>query len=239
MQILYEKPLRIVYSNHELFVDSKKIQRDTRTLSQLKEVLRDHPEPSKEEQDMYYMFREANENQGISYDITVIPAQVIEKECAKTYGHSHPIAENRLSYPEIYQILLGEAVFLLQQTNNDQSVNVTLIKAKKGDVLIIPPNFSHVTINPGNGDLILSNLVAKDFDSDYTDFKTNRGAAVYYFPDGNIEQNANYIIKNIERPSIEEFNGRYKFEAEDLLKEFNENPQKFEFLKKPSLLFSD
>jgi glucose-6-phosphate isomerase len=238
MQILYEKPLRIVYSNHELFVDSKKIQKDTRSLAQLKEVLRGFPEPSSEEQDMYYMFRNAYEDQGIRYDITVIPAQVIEKECAKTYGHAHPTAENGLSYPEIYQVLLGEAVFLLQQTNNDQSVNVSLIKAGKGDVLIIPPNFSHVTINPGNGDLILANLVAEDFDSDYSDFKTNRGAAVYYFPDGIIEQNANYIIKNIERPSIEEFNRRYKFEAKDLLKEFNENPQKFGFLKRPSLLIS-
>jgi len=238
MQILYEKPMRIDIEKYGLFVDGKAHQRDVRRLSRLKDVIRGYIDLDfTPDSDVYYMFRNVYSRDGIRFDITVIPPSIIEGEFAKTYGHSHPEARDGLGYPEVYQVLSGEAIFLLQKTNRDKSVDVKLIRSGKGDVLLIPPNFAHVTINPSKETLILSNLVAEDFESDYADFKKNRGAAFYYLEDGNVSQNANYVVRNLERPDSASFNRRYGFGSADLLEEFRNDPSKFQFLKDPGLLF--
>ena len=238
MIVLYEKPLKVVLKDSELIVDGTQHAKDVRRISQMKEVFRGFVGLDfSMDKDVYYMYRGVFQKEGVRFDITVIPPARIEGEFAKTYGHSHPIAEKDLSYPEIYQVLHGSAAFLLQQTNRDKAVDVKLIKSGKGDVLLIPPNFSHVTINPGNVPLVLANIVADGFESDYSDFKKNRGAAFYCMADGNVEQNANYVVKNLEKPEIKRFNSRYGFSCRDILGELNSNPKKFEFLKRPSLLF--
>ena len=238
MQILYDKPVRVELSENQVFVDSKPHKREVRKLSEMRSVLRGHVVLDVEgDQDMYYMFREVFKKDGIRFDITVIPGKEVHGECMKTFGHSHPTAEDELSFPEVYQVLSGSAVFLLQQTNRNRSVNVSMIRAEAGQVILIPPNMAHVTINPAGGTAVLANLVADGFESDYSEFKENRGAAFYYLPDGNIEQNANYVVKNIERPKPADFNRRYGFACGDLLSEFEKSPEKFAFLKKPSLLF--
>jgi glucose-6-phosphate isomerase len=230
--------MKIEQEGNELIVNGKKHPKDVRKLSKLKEVMKGYVDLDfTQDSDIYYMYRKIYEKNGVRFDITLIPAKIIEGEFTKTYGHSHPSAQVGLSYPEIYQVLRGTALFLLQITNRDKSVSVSLIKGKSGDILIIPPNYSHVTINPGNDNLVLANLVADDFVSDYSGIKKMRGAAFFYMQDGNIEQNANYIVKNIERPKIEEFNKRFGFVSSDLLTEFFNDPSKFEFLKKPDRLF--
>jgi glucose-6-phosphate isomerase len=234
--LIYEKPKRIELIDNELTVDGKKHPRDVRKLSKLQEVLKGYPNLDAGDPDMYYMFRKVHKKKGIRFDITVIPSGVVEGECAKTYGHAHPEAQEGLTYPEVYQVLGGSAVFLLQKQNRDRSVTVVLLKARKGDVLLIPPNYAHITINPGKEMLVLSNLVADEFESDYADFKKYRGAAFYYSAEGNVEQNANYVVKDVGRPKVADFNQKYGFSAGDLLAELESNPQKFAFLNKPSLL---
>jgi len=239
MQILYEKPLKVVLKDNELIVDGTRHTKDVRRISQMKETFRGFVDLDfSVDKDVYYMFRDVFRKEGVRFDITLIPPANIEGECAKTYGHSHPIAEKDLTYPEVYQVLFGNAVFLLQKYNRDRSMDVLLIKGGKNDALLIPPNFSHVTINPGNSLLVLANIVADGFESDYSEFKKSRGAAFYYMADGNVEQNANYVVKNLEKPEIKKFNSRYGFTCGDILGELNSNPKKFEFLKKPSVLFS-
>ena len=100
----------------------------------------------------------------------------------------------------------------------------------------IPPNHCHVSINPGPEDLLLANIVADNFKSNYGPFKENKGAAYYYMTNGELVQNGNYIVEKNERITPEEINKRHEFECKDLLTEFYNNPEKFEFLKKPSLI---
>lgn len=238
MQTLYEKPLKVELAENQVFVDGKPHKRDARKLSELKDVLRGRVVPDFEgDPDIYYMFRQVYKKDGMRFDITVIPAMAIQGECAKTYGHSHPPAEDGLSYPEVYQVLSGTAIFLLQRANRDRSVDVALIKADAGQILLIPPNHAHVTINPADTTLVLANVVANGFDSDYSEFKENRGAAFYYLSDGNIEQNAAYVVKDMSRPTPAEFNKRFGFACKDILSELDSRPEKFAFLKKPSVLF--
>ncbi len=59
------------------------------------------------------------------------------------------VPEASLHYPELYEVLKGDANYLLQRAQNEERVDeVILVKATRGDKVIIPPNYGHVTINP-------------------------------------------------------------------------------------------
>lgn len=231
--ILYEQPIRIELAQKTIIAGERTIAPSVRIFSELTEVLKDQPQSSG---DAYYMYREVMKSDDLRYDITVIPQWENEGECAKTYGHCHPVAEKKLTYPEVYQVLDGDAFFILQKELANGAFFVSIVDAEKGDVLLIPPNFCHVSINKGKSDLLLANVVADVFTPNYSMFRHNRGAAYYVASNKTIVQNPNYIISKNERVKPKEINKRYLFESKDLLEEFSSNPVCFEFLKKPSLL---
>lgn len=236
MSVIYESPLKIELSDNKLIVNGKEHPYSTRKLSEMKDVLMNNVWD--EDIDMYYMFREIYAKDNLRYDITLIPSRITAGEFAKTYGHCHPAAEENLTYPEVYQVLRGKALFIMQEELENLRTIVSIVDASEGDILLIPPNYCHVTINPGEKDLLLANVVSTEFKSVYEKFKENRGAAYYYTEDRELVQNSNYIVEKNERASPDEINKRYNFSSKDLLKEFYETPEKFEFLNKPSLLKS-
>lgn len=135
----------------------------------------------------YYMFRDLwrkpsdrdlMKKAGVRYDITVIPPMKMGMEFVKTYGHGHPRPPgSRHSYPELYEVLEGEAHYLIQ--NSGRRVDdVIVIRAKKGDSVLVPPDYEHVTINPSGRALKMANLVA-EFSSDYSRIKKMGGAAYF------------------------------------------------------------
>ena len=194
---------------------------------------------SEEDFNVYYMYRSVYSNIEMRFDITYLPARMLGNEFNKTYGHFHPVAEKEtaLSYPEVYQVLHGQALFLLQKKNQDGSVNVLAVDAKEKDTVLLPPNYGHVTVNPSSEDgLILSNVVFNGFESDYEDYAFNHGAAYYYTAEGLI-QNTGYVVKQFERIGANSLNLKYGFFCDDLLGEFAKDPEKFRFLEKPSLMF--
>ncbi|MEM1688281.1 MAG: glucose-6-phosphate isomerase family protein, partial [Nanopusillaceae archaeon] len=153
----------------------------------------------------------------IRHDITLIPDKIIGREYNKTYGHYHP--EN---YIEIYEVLNGKAIFVLQSRDFK---NLIIMEAKKGDQILILPGYGHVTINIGKEPLILSNLVYWDFESDYSIYKEKKGAMIYITLDG-IIFNKNYS----DDFSVIKLNGKRIFD-ESIYLEFLKNPENFEFLK--------
>jgi oxalate decarboxylase/phosphoglucose isomerase-like protein (cupin superfamily) len=55
----------------------------------------------------------------------------------------------RYTYRELYEVLKGDAHYLLQRAQNKERVDeAILVKATRGDKVLIPPNYGHVTINP-------------------------------------------------------------------------------------------
>lgn len=233
---LYKNPMKIEMVDSELFVDGGKIEPDIRMLSDMDYTFLDADLRDMDDYEMYYMYREIVTKNNIRYDITIIPPREINGECAKTHGHDHPLSKDGVGYPEIYQILKGKAVFMLQKENRDGSVNVRLINANAGDVVLIPPGWGHVTINSGDVTLVLSNIVSTKFESDYGTYKRSRGPAYHYMKNGEIIHNTNYVVKETERLSVKEHNSKFGFSMDDLLEEIVNNPEKLEFLNSPSLL---
>lgn len=147
---------------------------------------------------LYFMYRDLAKtpadrswlsSHALRYDVTVIPAGRVGPEFVKTKGHFHPANPAGTGYPEVYEVLAGKAHFLLQ--TRDAS-DVVLVEAVAGDVVVIPPGYGHVTINPGSDELALANIVSTAFESDYTQYVAMQGAAYYEMTDGSLVRNPRY-----------------------------------------------
>lgn len=176
---------------------------DIRKLSDMKDVIYDiNWLKTTPDFDLYYMYRDLALNkkesslitdQGLRYDITVIPPQNLGREFVKTAGHYHPLVNGTdYTYPEVYEVLEGVAHYLLQKCENDAIVDVVMIKATEGDKVIVPPNYGHVTINPSEKELKMANWVSRNFSSIYGPYKKGGGAAYFELNDGEIIRNENY-----------------------------------------------
>lgn len=160
---------------------------DIRYLDDMRKVLYDQKWAERAPNfELYYMYRGIRQKDNLRYDITVIPSRMLGKEFAKTKGHEH-----LGKYGEAYIVLEGRAIYLLQKRKGNQIEDVYAIKAKKGEVAVIPPDYGHVTINPSKKDLKMANWISKKCQSDYQLFEKMRGACYYYTKRGWI-RNGNY-----------------------------------------------
>ncbi len=166
---------------------------DVRRRVDMQEVLYD--DQAEELDQLYYMYRGVGrhddlqkiKNAGLRYDVTVLRPGTISREFVKTAGHYHPFKEGTdLTWPEVYEVLHGRAHYLLQcavPDHPDRLKEVYLIAAKPGDKVLIPPGFGHITINPGEDFLVMSNWVAEGFASLYEPIRAMKGGA-YFELDG-------------------------------------------------------
>lgn len=189
----------------------KKLTPDIRFLHDMREVVYDQNWIKNAENfEAYYMYRGLEKKGNLRYDITVIPQNMMTNEFIKTKGHYHA---NNL--PEIYIVLDGEAIYLMQkkdEKNPDIIQDVFAIKAKKGDIAIIPSGYGHVTINPANQELKMANWICNDCESDYSLYLKNQGACYYFLksdwiknpkykqvPDLRFEKPVKKLPKNLEK----------------------------------------
>ncbi len=227
----------------ELRIGNNNFKPEIRRASDLKPVLA-FPEALKEDFNAYFMFRDVYRSEedytkikkfGLRYDYTIIPPNDVGGEKIKTYGHYHPEISGT-SYPEVYQILDGKAFFILQKRVGERVVDVVVVEAKDGDVVVVPPYYGHVLINPTDEEIHSCNWVCRNFQSIYEPYTKKRGASYYYIEEKWIK-NRNYP----EAPEIRISNSNNIFDVEDIyelvdeieLLDFLVNPHKnFEMLQK-------
>ncbi|NLW06867.1 MAG: glucose-6-phosphate isomerase [Clostridia bacterium] len=218
---------------------------DIRRLSDALPVL--YADIATSDQPLYYMYRgvclqkdqQLFEQHEIRYDLTVILAGTIGGEYIKTVGHFHPLKPHSSeTYPEYYEVIDGEAIYLLQKNSRSGEVEeIMAIEAKKGDKVFIPPSYGHVTINPGSTPLVMANLVESNFSSLYAPFRDKHGAAYYYLEgeDGkrNFVKNKNYqnsvALKLLAAPSLSQPIASVKNKS--LYEAFVTEPEAFKILK--------
>lgn len=233
--IFYESPFKLELIGRILHKDGQPLPFSTRKVSDLEDVLLE-PKRAGPEGIAYYMFRDVHKHGSLRYDLTVIPPRMFGEEFVKTYGHYHPEAKPGLSFPELYQILNGEAVFIMQSQRKDGSFDCIITKCAKGDVLFVPPNYGHVMVNPNpSSTLVSANIVSDSFSSEYEEYKENRGAAYYYTKEG-MKQNLNCIIRNTKSLSPKELLDSHRIMCSDLLEEITKKPERLGFLEDPSIL---
>ena len=168
-----------------------------RTIQEMRSVLAE-PECACESH-LYFMYRDLARSDDdwqwlhthhLRYDLTVIPPRDICGEYVKTKGHYHPKNAQGVGYPEIYEVLEGEVHYLLQSRSLD---DVALVSAQEGDIVIIPPEYGHVSINPSSEmTLSMANIVSTAFESEYQQYENLQGAAYYEMVGGELKKNPQY-----------------------------------------------
>lgn len=168
-------------------VNSKKPQ--IRYLNDMKEILYDKEWlKTASNAELYYMYRGLEEKDGLRYDIIVIPPRMLGQEFVKTKGHEHSHG-----FQELYIVLEGEGIYLIQKANDDIVEDVFAVRAKKGQAVIVPPGCGHVTINPSKIELKSANWISKKCQNKYDLFEKMKGACYYYTKSGWVK-NKNYKI---------------------------------------------
>jgi glucose-6-phosphate isomerase len=135
---------------------------------------------------LYYVYREIKRKGDLRYDITVIPARMLGKEFVKTKGN-----RNSNGYQELYTVSEGEAIFLIQEVQGKIVKDVFAIEAKRGDWIIILPNYAVVMINSSKRKLITGNWVSEKTKNIYEEIEKTKGTCYFYTKSGWVK-NKNY-----------------------------------------------
>ncbi|MFH1611739.1 MAG: glucose-6-phosphate isomerase family protein [bacterium] len=198
--------------------------------------------------DLYYMYRNLSENtedkaklteQDFRYDITVMPFNMLGKEFVKTAGHIHSLVpDTNITYPEIYEVLDGKGLFLIQSLQNNTIKDVYFIQAQKGDKVIVPPNYSHIMINIGPAELKTANMLSENCQNEYEIIKEKNGFC--YFGLKKDHQEVEWIKneKYSDTPEIritenKPLLDKFGISNEESLYSLINNPIKLDFLKNP------
>ncbi len=122
------------------------------------------------------------------YDLTIImPNDFDNGECKKTSGHYHKyIPGHHSSYAEIYEVILGKALFILQKINDHelpadqiQVEDLYFVEVNQGEMVVLPPLYGHCSINVGEGPMVFSNIASCKNKSDYRVVKEKHGMSYY------------------------------------------------------------
>jgi len=176
----------------------KKIKPQIRFLNEMKDVLYDQKwlktSPNFE---VYYVWRGIKRKDNLRYDITIIPPRMLGQEFPKTKGHRH-----LGNFPELIQVLEGRAFYFAQKGKGKFVEDCYVIEAKKGDFVLLPPGYDHLTINPSKKKLKMANWISEKCKSDYSLFEKRRGACYYYTKSGWIKNKSYDIISKLrfEKP---------------------------------------
>jgi len=193
---------------------------------------------------LYYIYRRVSflkdiklfESNDLRYDLTLIFPNIIGNEISHTIGHFHKKSKDGISYPEIYQVIDGSALFLLQGKDEKQFY---AIDAKVGNMVIVPPGFGHITVNTSlRTPLLIANIFTSDIDvSDYSLFEEHSGAMWYpEIIDNKISLKENKFYKNhtgVKYLNAENVNNVFSLSSNILYSSFINNPTKFNFLNNP------
>ena len=140
----------------------------------------------------------------LRHDIIVIPPGKVGKEYAKTTGHGHAMVPGSPhTFSEIYFVLHGTAHYLCQKVRHGDDgkplvLDAFCIVAKAGDVVFIPPDYDHFTINATDGTLIVGNWAGTNYAQTYDTIAACRGASYYLVDEGGTlvaQPNDHYIVR--------------------------------------------
>lgn len=159
-------------------------------------------------------------------------------EPIRSQGHVHAISAScNASTPEVYEIWSGEAIIYMQEYDKDEPGRCIAVKAKAGDVVIVPPGWAHSTINANpEYEMTFGAWCVRDYGFDYVGIRSHVGVA--YFPivtEGKISfiknpryKSSDLVIKDARE--YKEFNIKKRV---PIYTQYEENNDLFEFVYNP------
>lgn len=215
--------------------------RQIRRLKELEPVLYDSECFSRLDRDLpvYEIYRDCCDDEAfakhvVRYDVTVMPPLLLGEEYVKTRGHYHLQNDEFFSHPEIFEVLEGEAQFLMQRRQSEEVADTSLQIAKQGQCVLVPPNCGHVMINASLERLVVGNLISRACIQLHSPYAEKRGAAFYVLAGGRLVRNPRYS----EMPEMREIRTlipetQFTESASSLVEAFLKDPDRFRFLNGP------
>lgn len=188
----------------------------------------------------------------LRYDSTVIMEGSAGEEFKKTAGHFHcNIPGKEVSYPELYQVIKGTALFAMQKVDDCNKTDGKMVvqdcilaEVHAGEAVVIPPNYGHCTINVSPETMVFVNLVSCDSHNSYDSVKKSVGMCCYALKN---EDGSYRIVKNehydfqceprLVTPQDSEILGIKK--DVPVYTAFLEDPGKFRYLNDPEERMDD
>ena len=203
----------------------------------------------------YYAYRDIRfkedealfQKYGYRYDITVILPGPVNGEYKKTSGHYHGYIEGgTLPYPEVYEVVEGEIVFIFQKNtrfdagDGGRIEDLRAVHVKAGQSIIVPPFCGHGSINPTNGVSAFSNIAVVACPLSYEPIASRRGLAAYIM-EGQCQGRDFLPVPNPNYGELPEIRIADPVENPDLGIEFGkpcyrnfiEHPERYDFLLHP------
>jgi glucose-6-phosphate isomerase, archaeal len=214
-----------------------------RRLVEMREVVADDI-GDQEDRVVYQMLNGVRHEQDIEltdlplrYELTALDGRPFGWEAAKTLGHVHVRpAGARSGYPEVVEVVHGEAGFLIQDLadgpDGPRSRRAWLVRAQQGDWVILPPDLAHVTIDLGAGPLVFSDVIDRGARGIYAGVAAAHGFGWYVAADGGLRANSRYA----EPPRLEEIDAvEWSGPApEPLYRYFRDDPSRLGWLSEPA-----
>ena len=181
------------------------------------------------------------EEMHLLYGVVTYAAGKLGKEPIRSQGHIHKVSGySGWSTPEVYEIWSGEAIIYMQESGDDNPGKCYAVYAQAGDVVIVPPYWTHATIsaNPEKP-LTFGAWCDRDYGFYYDKVRAHNGIA--WFPVFNekneIEWIANpkYQTSKLICKSPEKYESLGIREGKSVYRLFEENPETFLYVPKPQL----
>jgi glucose-6-phosphate isomerase len=172
----------------------------------------------------------------LRYELTAMRGSPLGWEAAKTLGHVHVSPPgSSVGYPEIVEVLHGEAGFLIQDlsltADGPRSRQAWLVRARPGDRVVLPPDLAHVTIDLGVGPLVFSDVIDRRARGIYEGVAQARGFGWYVATDGALRPNLRYgAPPQLEEVTAAEWSGPT---PEPLYRAFRDDPTALDWLSDP------
>lgn len=164
----------------------------------------------------------------------------IGEEPVRSQGHIHAISTScNASTCEVYEIWSGEAYIYMQESAKDHPGKCYAIHAVSGDVVIVPPNWAHATINANPSiPMLFGAWCVRDYGFEYEDVRAHQGLAYYpkylrntiTFHKNNTYKSEDIIVK--EARTYPEFNITY---GVPIYTQYEMDKNRFNFVTNPRI----
>lgn len=178
------------------------------------------------------------EKRNLLFGIVTFAAGQIGNEPVRSQGHIHAVSPScGHSTPEVYEIWEGEAVIYMQESGKNNAGNCYAVHAKAGEVVIVPPNWVHATVNADpTTNMTFGAWCVRDYGFDYEDVREHNGIA--FFPeckDGKLcwKKNPAYEKGILIQQDAREYTEFHIVKGKPIYTQFQENKEKFNFVTNP------
>ncbi|MBZ9685464.1 glucose-6-phosphate isomerase [Clostridium estertheticum] len=161
------------------------------------------------------------------------------KEPVRSQGHIHWVSPScGTSTPELYEIWDGKAIIYMQETAKDNPKRCYAVYAEAGEVVLVPPNWAHCTINANPlENMTFGAWCVRDFGFDYEDVRKHEGVAWFPILDEankiNWVHNSNYMLGELIEKAPRNYTEFDLKKNVSIYTQFQKNPNAFLFISKP------